>query len=190
MNLSKTLRLFYFWIFVWFPMIFILNGCGYNTMVSLNEAVDGAWSEVENQLQRRSDLIPNLVNTVKGYAAHEKEIFTHVADARAKLAGARTRKEKISAANELGGVLSRLLVIVERYPDLKANTTFTRMMDELSGTENRLSVARKRYNDTVRNYNTYIRKVPMNLIASLFHFEKAPYFKVPEEKKGVPEVKF
>jgi LemA protein len=121
----------------------------YNRFVNMDEGIKNAWAQVENQLMRRNDLIPNLVNTVKGYASHEKEVFTNIADARAKLGGAKSVSEKIDAANEMTSALSRLLVIVEQYPQLKADQSFNRLMDELAGTENRLAVERKRYNDQV-----------------------------------------
>lgn len=172
-------------------LISLLSGaCGYNRLVSEEEAVDQAWSEVENQLQRRNDLVPNLVETVKGYAAHEKEIFTQIAESRAKLGGARTVEEKIGAANELSGALSRLLLIVERYPDLKANQNFIRLQDELAGTENRIAVARRRYNEAVKAFNTSVRKFPTLIIARIFGFSKKPYFEAPEEAKAVPKVDF
>src|SRR6266852_6699152 len=122
-----------------------LAGCGYNAMVTMRENIEAAWAQVENQLQRRNDLIPNLVEVTKGYAAHEKEIFDHIADARARLIGAGSRDEKIEAANDLSSALSRLLVIGERYPDLKANQQFARLSDELAGTENRLATERRCY---------------------------------------------
>jgi len=166
------------------------SGCGYNTLVSEREGVDAAWSEVENQLQRRNDLIPNLVSTVKGYAAHEKEVLTEVTEARSRVAGAGTPKETMAASNQLSGALSRLLLVVERYPDLKANQNFTRLQDELAGTENRLAVARKRYNDAVRGYNTTAKKFPTNLIAGFFGFEPRDYFEAPDSAKAVPKVEF
>lgn len=162
----------------------------YNQLVSLREQVDLSWSQIETQMQRRADLIPNLVNTVKGYAKHEKEIFEYVADARAKLAGARTRSEQIMANRELDMALSRLLAIAENYPQLKADQTFIRLMDELAGTENRIAVARIRYNEAVRNYNVAIKRFPTNLIAKLFGFEEQPYFEAETGKKEVPKVKF
>ena len=174
-----------------FALSFVLGGCNiYNRMVELDEEVEKSWSEIENQLQRRNDLIPNYVETVKGYAKHEKEIFIKVAEARSKLAGARTREEKIKASNQLSTALARLLVIVERYPELKANQNFIRLQDELAGTENRIAVARRRYNEAVKEYNAYIRKFPQVIFARIFGFEKKPYFEAPESAKEVPKVKF
>jgi len=162
----------------------------YNRLVKQDEAIKALWAQVETQLQRRSDLIPNLVEVVKGYAKHEKEIFENVAEARAKLAGAQTVDQKISAANELSGVLGRLLAIAENYPNLKANESFNRLMDELAGTENRIAVERKRYNDGVLSFNQLIRRFPVNLIAQSFDFQKGVYFEAPESKQEVPKVEF
>jgi LemA protein len=166
------------------------SGCGYNTLVSEQEAVDGAWSEVENQLQRRNDLVPNLVATVKGFAAQEKDVLTQVTEARSRVAGGGSRGEQIEASNELTSALSRLLVVVERYPELKSDQSFLRLQDELAGTENRLSVARKRYNDAVRTYNTTRRTFPTNLVAGLFSFDEENYFDAPESAQQVPTVAF
>jgi LemA protein len=166
------------------------SGCGYNTMVTMRENIDAAWAQVENQLQRRNDLIPNLVEVTKGYAAHEKEIFDHIADARARLIGAGSRDAKIDAANDLSSALSRLLVIGERYPDLKANQQFARLSDELAGTENRLATERRRYNDAVREFNTYIKKVPATFTARMFGFTEQKYFEAPKEAQQVPKVQF
>ncbi len=163
----------------------------YNQLVTLNESITGAWSQVENVLQRRNDLIPNLVNTVKGYAAHEKEIFENVAQARAKLAGATTINEKVQANVALEGALGRLLAIVERYPDLKANQNFLALQDELAGTENRIAVERKRYNEIVQSYNILVKSFPSNLIAAVTGFgKKEVYFKAEEGAKEVPKVEF
>lgn len=162
----------------------------YNGLVKKDEGINGAWADVENQLLRRNDLIPNLVETVKGYATHEKELFEHIADARAKLAGAGNIPDKINAANKLSGFLSRLLMVVENYPQLKANESFNRLMDELAGTENRIAVARRRYNEQVKNYNSSIRTFPTNMIAGMFNFGQREYFEVPEEAKVVPKVNF
>ena len=166
------------------------SGCGYNTMVTMKEAVDSAWAQVMNQLQRRNDLIPNLVEVTKGYAKHEKEIFEAVADARARLLAAGTRDEQIDAANQVSGALGRLLAIAERYPDLKANEQFARLSDELAGTENRIAVERKRYNDAVQAYNTYVKQLPQALYARLFGFGAQKYFEVPESAQQVPKVQF
>jgi LemA protein len=162
----------------------------YNTLVTMDEGVKAAWAQVENQLQRRYDLIPNYVETVKGYAAHEKEVFLKVTEARSKVAGAKSINDKIQANNQLSSALSRLLVVVERYPDLKANTNFIRLQDELAGTENRIAVERRRFNETVRIFNTKIRSFPTNMIAGIFGFEKAAFFEVPKERQEAPKVKF
>ncbi|UCF82983.1 MAG: LemA family protein [Desulfobacteraceae bacterium] len=162
----------------------------YNTLVTMDESVKGAWAQVENQLQRRYDLIPNYVETVKGYAAHEKEVFVKVTEARSRVAGAGSISEKIQANNQLSSALARLLVVVERYPDLKANTNFIRLQDELAGTENRISVERRRFNETVKVYNIKIRTFPTNIIAGMFGFEKAAFFEVPKERQEAPKVKF
>jgi LemA protein len=171
-------------------LVLLTSGCGYNTMVSQHEAVDAAWSEVENQLQRRNDLIPNLVSTVKGFAAQEQEVLTAVTRARSRIEVANERGEQIAAANALSASLSRLVGVVERYPDLKSNQNFIRLQDSLEGTENRLAVARKRYNDAVRTYNTTIRRFPTNLMAGVFSFEPETYFDAPESAGGVPAVEF
>jgi LemA protein len=170
------------------PLLF-LRGT-YNTLVAMDEGVKGAWAQVENQLQRRYDLIPNYVETVKGYAAHEKEVFLKVTEARSKVGRAGPISEKIAANNELSSALARLLVVVERYPDLKANTNFIRLQDELAGTENRIAVERRRFNEMVRVFNTKIRSFPTNLIAGVLGFEKATFFEVPEERQEAPKVKF
>ena len=171
-------------------LAFFASGCGYNTLVSEREAVDAGWSEVENQLQRRNDLVPNLVNTVKGFAAQEKDVLTQVTEARSRVAGAGSPGEAMEASNQLSGALSRLLLVVERYPDLKSNQNFIQLQDELAGTENRLAVARKRYNDAVRVYNTTAKQFPTNLVAGLFSFDEADYFETPEAAKEVPVVEF
>jgi len=162
----------------------------YNSLTRKEIATEQAWAEVNNQLLRRNDLIPNLVETVKGYATHERELFEHIADARSRLAGATTVPDKITAANELSGYLSRLLVIVENYPQLKANENFMKLQDELAGTENRLAVARMRYNESVQTYNTAVRVFPTNFFAGFFGFKQKEFFGVPESAKTVPQVKF
>ncbi|MGE5391927.1 MAG: LemA family protein [Deltaproteobacteria bacterium] len=180
------------WIIIAAILVLIL-GSGvamYNGMVSDNENIDNAWSQVENQLQRRSDLIPNLVETTKGFASQEKQIFIQVAEARAKLAGAGTVGEKAQADAELSTALSRLLVVVERYPQLKSDANFRQLSDELAGTENRLAVARKDYNDAVRSYNTRIKKIPGSIIAGIGGFEPREYFQAEEGAKAAPQVKF
>jgi len=168
----------------------VVSGCGYNTMVSMREAIDGAWAQVQSQLQRRSDLIPNLVEATKGYAAHEKEVFEAVANARSQLLSAKTRDEQIAAANQVTGALGRLLAISERYPDLKANAQFMALTDELAGTENRIAVERMRYNDTVRQYNTYIKGIPRSLYANMLGFTPQKYFEAPADAQQVPKVDF
>jgi LemA protein len=162
----------------------------YNTLVAMDESVKAAWAQVENQLQRRYDLIPNYVETVKGYAAHEKEVLTRVTEARSRVGSAGTIDQKIEANNALSSALARLLVVVEQYPDLKANANFIRLQDELAGTENRIAVERMRFNEAVRAYNTKIRSFPTNMIAGLFGFEKAKFFDVPKERQEAPKVKF
>jgi LemA protein len=162
----------------------------YNRFVTLDEGVKSAWAQVENQLQRRYDLIPNLVETVKGYAKQEQNVLVEVTNARSRVGGATTVPDKISANNELSGALSRLLVVVERYPDLKSNQNFLRLQDELAGTENRISVERKRYNDAVQAYNVAIRSFPANLLAGMFGFAKAAFFEAPAAAKAAPQVKF
>ena len=171
-------------------LAFFLSGCSYNRFTTQEEAIKGAWGEVNNQLQRRNDLIPNLVETVKGYAEQEKEIFTRIADSRAKLAGAKTPAETIEAANAQSSALARLLVVVENYPNLKSDQQFQRLMDELAGTENRLTVARGRYNERIQEYNTTRRKFPSNVTAKMFGFKEYPYFEVPPEARQAPKVNF
>ena len=162
-----------------------------NRFVAGEEQIRAAWAQVENVMQRRADLIPNLVNTVKGYAKQEKDIFIQVAEARAKLGGAKTVPEKISANQGLDSALSRLMVIVERYPDLKSNQNFMALQDELAGTENRITVERMRYNESLRGYNVMIRQFPSNIAARVFGFSaKNEYFEATEGAKEVPKVEF
>src|SRR3954464_11193861 len=156
-----------------------LTGCSYNRFVSQEEAVKAQWAQVQNQLQRRNDLIPNLVETVKGYASHEEAVFREIAESRSKLAGATTPADQIAAANQQTAALGRLLVIVENYPQLKANEQFNRLMDELSGTENRIAIARMRYNEAVQNYNTSRRQFPGVITARIFKFKDYPLFEAP-----------
>lgn len=162
----------------------------YNKFVTLDETVKSSWAQVENQLQRRYDLIPNLVETVKGYAKQEKDVLIEVTNARAKVGGAGKIPDKIAANNELSSALSRLLVVVERYPDLKSNQNFLRLQDELAGTENRIAVERRRYNDAVQSYNVAVRSFPGNIVAGIFGFEKAAFFTAPAAAQAAPQVKF
>lgn len=161
-----------------------------NNLVSMEAEVDAAFANVDTYLQRRADLIPNLVNTVKGYAAHEQAAIDSVTEARANLAGASTVEEKAAADSALTAALNNLLVIVENYPDLKASANFTQLADELAGTENRIATARRDYNDAVQTYNTAIRKFPNSLIASLFGFAQKDYFQASDGAQNVPNVEF
>ena len=167
-----------------------LSGCSYNKFVSQEEAIKTQWAQVENQLQRRNDVIPNLVETVKGYASHETAVFKQVSDARARLASAQTTSEKIEAANQETTALGRLIAIAENYPQLKANEQFNRLMDELSGTENRIATERMRYNERIQAYNTARRSFPANITAGIFGFKEYPLFEAPPEAKQVPKVNF
>lgn len=162
----------------------------YNGLVTKEEQVNNKWSQIEAQLTRRADLIPNLVQTVKGYAQHEEAIFTEIADARARLAGAGSTSERITAENELTGTLSRLLAIAENYPNLKADANFRQLQDELAGTENRIAVARKDYNDVVTIFNSNVRRFPTVLIANLLGFDQKVYFEAPPGATDVPQVNF
>lgn len=164
----------------------------YNKLVKLNEDVNGKWAQVENQLQRRFDLIPNMVSVTQGYAAHEKAVFQGIADARAKLAGTKnaTLEDRVTAANEMETALSRLLVIVENYPQLKADAQFRALSDELTGTENRIAVERMRFNESVKSFNETVKQFPMVMFARVFGYAAKPYFLSPEEAKTAPQVKF
>lgn len=161
-----------------------------NNLVAMEEQVEAAWSEIDNQLQRRADLIPNLVNTVRGFARQEEEIFTRLAEARSRLAGAQGVQETAESYGEMQSALSRLLVVVENYPQLRSNENFIRLQDELAGTENRIAVARRRYNEAVRQFNTRIRSFPASFIANSLGFQEKEYFEVPESAREVPEVDF
>jgi LemA protein len=167
-----------------------LSGCSYNKFTTQEEAIKAAWAEVQNQLQRRNDLIPNLVETVKGYAQHEEGVFKEIADARSKLLAAKSPEETIQAANQQTSALGRLLAVVENYPNLKANEQFNRLSDELSSTENRLAVARMRYNERLQEYNTQRRKFPSNVTAKMFGFKEYPYFEAPPSAQAAPKVDF
>jgi len=184
---------------VWLIVIgLVIFGCiigstligAYNEMVKADQQVQNQWAQVENQLKRRADLIPNLVETVKGFAAQEKGVISEITDARAALSGANTPAEAAQANDALTGALGRLLVVVENYPELKSDKTFIQLMDELSGTENRITVARKDYNEEVTVYNVMVRSFPRNFIAGMFGFEKAEYFEVSESDQQVPGVDF
>jgi LemA protein len=185
-------------------LILIIYGTfagSYNKMVSMDEGVKSAWSQVENVYQRRMDLIPNLVETVKGYAAQERETFTAVTEARARAGGVMEVSDEVlnnpesferfqRAQSELSGALQRLLVVTENYPDLKSNQNFLALQDQLEGTENRIAVERKRFNDSVRVYNTYIKQFPRMIIANLAGFDEKPYFAASEGADEAPEVRF
>lgn len=162
----------------------------YNSLVSSREEVDKQLSVIDTQLQRRNDLIPNIVNTVKGYTSHESAVLSDIADARANLAGAQTTKDVAQADLELSGAISRLLMVVENYPDLKADTQFSALTDELAGTENRIAVARKDYNDVAASYNTMIKKFPRVIFANMFGFSPVDYFTASAGAEQVPQVTF
>jgi LemA protein len=162
-----------------------------NEMVRKRETVNAAWSQVDVVLQRRSDLIPNLVQTVKGFATHEEKVFGDIAAARAAMAGAKTPEEKIAANSQIDSALSRLLVVVENYPQLRSNENFLRLQDELAGTENRIAIERRRYNETVQDYNTYISLFPNNIVAGISGFTRNDaYFKTEEGARQAPKVDF
>jgi LemA protein len=162
----------------------------YNRVIAMDEGIAAQWAQVENQLKRRYDLIPNLVETVKGYASHERELFEHIADARTKYFQAGTVGEKAAASGRLEGVLSRLLLLQEQYPQLKANESFMKLQDSLEGTENRIAVERMRYNESVQALNTYVRTFMGRFFAALANVEKGEYFEVPEGEQAVPTVNF
>lgn len=173
-----------------FVILGIMLASSYNGFVNLEENVDQSYAQIENQLQRRLDLIPNLVSTVKGYAAHEEDVLTEISDARARLAGAASPGEEATANEELSGALSRLLVVVENYPNLKADQQFTQLMDELAGTENRISVARKDYNDQVAVYNKKVKSFPGVIIANVTGFDEKEYFEADPNAAQAPKVDF
>ena len=165
-------------------------GCSYNRFTGTEEAIKAQWGQVQTKLQRRNDLIPNLVESVKGFAAQEKEILTSIAASREKLAGARTPEDTIKAANEQSSALARLLVVVENYPQLKSDANFRALQDELAGTENRISTERMRYNERVQEYNTLRRRFPSNVTAKMFGVKEYPYFEAPAAAQQVPKVDF
>ena len=174
-------------------LLMMVGGClvgNYNRLVTGKEAVDQRWAQVNNQLQRRNDLIGNLAETVKGTAIQEQTVFGEIADARAKMAGAKTPEQGIAAGQAMDGAIGRLLVVVENYPQLKSNEAFVQLMDELAGTENRLATERMRYNQEVQGYNVMVKRFPTNLYATMFNFKESTYYPVPEAAKAVPKVDF
>ncbi|WP_266203467.1 LemA family protein [Pontibacter kalidii] len=190
-------RLFFY--LIGFVMISSLSSCGYNTMVQKDETVESQWANVQNAYQRRADLVPNLVNTVKGAANFERETLTDVIEARAKATSVNISPDNLTPENierfqqaqgELSGALSRLLVSVERYPELKANQNFLELQAQLEGTENRIAVERRKFNETVQDYNSYIRSFPRNLIAGMFDFERKGYFEAEAGAQQAPTVEF
>ena len=177
----------------------MLSSCQYNTMVEKDEAVSTAWSNVENQYQRRTDLIPNLVNVVKGYAQHEKGTFEAVIEARSKATQIKVDPENLTpeklkeyqkAQGEIGSALGKLLAVTENYPELKANENFKELQAQLEGTENRITVERRKFNEVAKEYNTYIRRFPNNIISSIFGFDKRPYFEAEAGAEKAPNVQF
>ena len=186
------MRRFPFWIPVAALLAGVLGtGCGYNRIVNEEQQVEAAWGQVESQLQRRADLVPNLVETVKGYAKHEKSVYDDIASARSAMMGAGSRADKINASNQLDSAISRLLVVTEAYPQLKADQNYARLMDELAGTENRLAVARNRYNEAVQRYNSDVRGIPGAWVAKIGGFPaQKEYFKADAASRAAPKVSF
>lgn len=181
---------------IWWIVIAVIALAGfwmigqYNGLVTANEQVNGAWAQVDTQLQRRNDLIPNLVNTVKGYAQHEQAVFDNVSNARAKMAGAQSVAEKAEADAQLQSALGRLFAVVENYPNLKADANFRALQDELAGTENRIATSRRDYNGTVQAFNARIRQFPTNIVAGLLGFSSRDYFRASESAQTPPQVQF
>lgn len=171
-------------------LLVLIIGGSYNGLISKKENVDSKYADISVQLERRADLIPNLVSTVKGYVKHEEKVIDSVTTARENLMNAKNVQEKANANDELTNAINNLLVVVENYPDLKANTNFINLQDELAGTENRIAVARKDYNDAVKSYNSEIKKFPKNIVAGLFKFETANYFEAKATSNEVPDVSF
>jgi LemA protein len=180
------------WALLGFVAVFALMLISsYNGLVSANVSIDSSWAQVENQMQRRFDLIPNLVSTVKGYAKHEAGVLEEVTRLRSQWGEAKDTSSKVKASNDLDGALGRLMVVIEKYPDLKANEGFLKLQDELAGTENRLAVERMRYNEVVQNYNVKVQSFPSNLMAGIMGFKpKDVYFKAKEAAKEAPKVEF
>jgi LemA protein len=174
-------------------LVLMVGGClvgNYNRLVTSRETVSQRWAQVDNQLQRRNDLIGNLVESVKGTATQEQTVFGEIAAARSRMAGARTPEQGIEAGRAMDAALSRLLVVVENYPQLRSNEAFVQLMDELAGTENRLATERMRYNQQVQDYNVLVKRFPTNLYAAAFSFPQAPYYQIPEGARAVPKVDF
>lgn len=171
-------------------LMVIIFASTYNGLVNKQEEVEGKYADISVQLERRADLIPNLVNTVKGYASHEEKVIDNITTARENLINSKSIEEKANANQKLTNALNALAVVVENYPDLKANTNFINLQDELAGTENRIAVARRDYNEAVKNYNKTIKSFPKNIIASMFGFENKAYFEAKESANNVPEVTF
>ena len=172
-------------------VIAIVGISTYNGIVTKHETITAKWAQVENQLQRRNDLIPNLISTVKGYAAHEKTVLEDVTNARSQWAKGGSLEDKVKAAGAMDSAISRLLLVVENYPNLKADQTFLQLQDELAGTENRIAVERMRYNEAVRDYNVTVRVFPGNVLAGMYGYKPATeYFKAEEKAKAVPKVEF
>lgn len=178
---------FFFLVFLVFALSMVRN---YNSLITMSEEVDQAWAQVENQYQRRLDLIPNLVNTVRGYANQEQEIFTQIAEARSRIGSAQTPKDRMVAEDQMGGFLSRLLMISENYPQLKSNENFMNLQAQLEGTENRISVERMRFNETVKAYNLYIKQFPRRMYASLLGFQPKDYYEAEAGAERAPTVDF
>lgn len=190
MDTGKTL-LAVLGILVFIIVVFVIWFAGtYNSLVSADQDVNAKWSQVENQYQRRADLIPNLVETVKGYAKHESSTFEGIAQARSNWAGAKTQDDKIKAAGEMDSALSRLMLVVEAYPDLKASASFTTLQAQLEGTENRISTERMRYNEAVMAYNVKIKRVPTSIVAGMYGYKEKPFFKAAEGAEKAPKVNF
>ncbi len=174
-------------------LLMMVGGClvgNYNRLVTSRETVSQRWAQVDNQLQRRNDLIGNLVESVKGTATQEQTVFGEIAQARSRMAGARTPEQGIEAGRAMDSALSRLLVVVENYPQLRSNEAFVQLMDELAGTENRLATERMRYNQQVQDFNVLVKRFPTNLYAAAFRFQEAPYYQIPEGARAVPRVDF
>jgi len=174
-------------------LLLMVGGClvgNYNKLVTMKEGVSQAWAQVDNQLQRRASLIGNLVETVKGTAMQEQQVFGQIADARARMSGARTPEATIEAGRAMDSAISRLLVVVENYPELKSNSAFVGLMDELAGTENRLATERQRYNQQVQGFNVLVKRFPGSLYAGMFGFKESPYYQIPEDARTTPKVDF